>query len=74
MPDQDELKAEEPKSTIWPVIILSESQAEGPGVTVEPQSQTTEQEASGTGGGGTPAGSSEVVKVRVGTPESETES
>lgn len=49
MPDKEELKVEEPKSTIWLVIILSESLAEGAGVTVEPQFHTAEQEASGTG-------------------------
>lgn len=74
MPDKEELKVEEPKWTIWPVIILSESQAEGPGVTVEPPSQTAEQEASDTGGGGTPADSCEAVEVRVGAPEFVTES
>ncbi|KAK7799143.1 hypothetical protein U0070_011528 [Myodes glareolus] len=62
MPDKEELKDEEPKSTIWPVIILSESLAEGAGVTVEPLYQTAEQEASRTGGGGTPADSSELVE------------
>ncbi|XP_059128337.1 zinc finger and SCAN domain-containing protein 10 [Peromyscus eremicus] len=76
MPDKEDLKVEEPKETIWPVIILSESQTEDPGVTAEPPSQTLGQEANGAGGGGTHADSSEVVDGRVaaGVPESESES
>ncbi|CAH6786719.1 Zscan10 [Phodopus roborovskii] len=75
MPDKEEIKVEQPKATIWPVI-SSESQTEGPRVTGEPVSQTLGQETSGAGNEGTPAGSSEAVEARVaaGAPESEAES
>ncbi|NP_001028597.2 zinc finger and SCAN domain-containing protein 10 isoform 1 [Mus musculus] len=64
MPDNEELKVEEPKVTTWPVVIGAESQTEKPEVAGEPLTQTVGQETSSTGWGGTPADGSEVVKVR----------
>nr|ABM45917.1 ZFP206 isoform 2 [Mus musculus] len=63
MPDNEELKVEEPKVTTWPVVIGAESQTEKPEVAGEPLTQTEGQETSSTGWGGTPADGSEVVKA-----------
>ncbi|XP_055460380.1 zinc finger and SCAN domain-containing protein 10 [Psammomys obesus] len=73
IPDKEELKAEEPQATAWPVV--PELQTENPGVPGE--ALTLGQETSGVGWEGAPAEGGEVVAARVAAdgpqPQAETQ-